>query len=121
MWLQVFKRAWFQGRRCLDIGCNSGAITLSIAAQLAPRSMLGVDIDASLIKKACRCTAPAGVLGMGSSLCCLLDVHMHIPRLLHLLDTNCSWVTAGQAPCVMGSFDAVTYAPAVLSPSKGQR
>ena len=91
-WLQVFKRAWFQGRRCLDIGCNSGAITLSIAAQLAPRSMLGVDIDASLIRKACRCKAPAGVLGMGCDVCRLLVLHVCSGA---AASANCFLVAAG--------------------------
>lgn len=28
--LKVFKREWFQGKDCLDIGCNSGIITIQI-------------------------------------------------------------------------------------------
>ena len=52
---QVFERAWFVRRRCLDVGCNEGFITLGVVARFGPRSMLGVDIDGGLIAKACMC------------------------------------------------------------------
>lgn len=52
--LQVLDRRWFHGKRCLDIGCNEGVITLAAVQRFAPLSMLGVDIDESLIKTACR-------------------------------------------------------------------
>lgn len=32
--LAVFKREWFEGRDCLDIGCNQGLITISIGTVL---------------------------------------------------------------------------------------
>jgi len=28
--LKVFRKEWFQGKDCLDIGCNSGIITIQI-------------------------------------------------------------------------------------------
>lgn len=28
--LKVFKKEWFQDKKCLDIGCNSGIITIQI-------------------------------------------------------------------------------------------
>ncbi|KAI7835533.1 hypothetical protein COHA_010579, partial [Chlorella ohadii] len=52
--LAVFERRWFARRRCLDVGCNEGLLTLALAARFGPRSMLGVDIDSGLIGKACR-------------------------------------------------------------------
>lgn len=52
--MQVLDRRWFHGKRCLDIGCNEGVITLAAVQRFAPLSMLGVDIDAGLIKTACR-------------------------------------------------------------------
>ncbi|DBA74259.1 TPA: hypothetical protein ACH3X1_011044 [Trebouxia sp. C0004] len=52
--LQVLDRRWFHGKRCLDIGCNEGVITLAAVQRFAPLSMLGVDIDEGLIKTACR-------------------------------------------------------------------
>ena len=36
----------------MDIGCNEGLVSLSIAVQFRPESMLGIDIDAVLINKA---------------------------------------------------------------------
>jgi hypothetical protein len=51
--LAVLDRGWFSGRRCLDVGCNEGIVTLAVASRFASRSMLGVDIDAALIRKAC--------------------------------------------------------------------
>lgn len=53
--LQVLDRRWFHGKRCLDIGCNEGVVTLAAVHRFAPLSMLGVDIDSELIKAACRC------------------------------------------------------------------
>ncbi|KAK9824349.1 hypothetical protein WJX72_009605 [[Myrmecia] bisecta] len=52
--LQVLDKRWFQGRRCLDIGCNEGVVTLSVVQRFGCFSMLGVDIDEALVKKACR-------------------------------------------------------------------
>eukprot|EP00949_MAST-11_sp_MAST-11-sp1_P004176 g4176.t1 len=43
---------FFRGRRCLDIGCNAGDLTIAIAHGMQPRSMLGIDIDANLVKRA---------------------------------------------------------------------
>ena len=37
---------------CLDIGCNSGELTVEIARQCRPRHILGIDVDHGLIKKA---------------------------------------------------------------------
>ena len=52
--VQVLDRRWFHGKHCMDIGCNEGVITLAAVQRFAPLSMLGVDIDAGLIKAACR-------------------------------------------------------------------
>lgn len=32
--LKVMKREWFEGKDCLDIGCNSGLVTISIGIQV---------------------------------------------------------------------------------------
>ena len=47
-----FRREWFEGKRCVDIGCNEGLVSLSIAVQFRPASMLGIDIDPVLVNKA---------------------------------------------------------------------
>eukprot|EP01018_Ginkgo_biloba_P001473 Gb_07471 [translate_table: standard] len=52
--LKVLKKEWFEGKDCLDIGCNEGFITISIAQKFSCRTMLGTDIDDSLIGKARR-------------------------------------------------------------------
>lgn len=31
--LKAMKREWFEGKDCLDIGCNSGLITITIGKQ----------------------------------------------------------------------------------------
>jgi len=51
---QLLERRWFHGRRCLDIGCNEGLVTLAVAGRFGTASMLGVDLDAHLIRNACR-------------------------------------------------------------------
>ncbi|KAJ0029864.1 hypothetical protein Pint_13238 [Pistacia integerrima] len=50
--LKVFKEEWFQGKNCLDIGCNSGIITIQIAKKFQCRSILGVDIDSNRVEDA---------------------------------------------------------------------
>ena len=46
------EREWFHGKRCVDIGCNEGLVSLSIAVQFGSTTMLGIDIDTWLVKKA---------------------------------------------------------------------
>lgn len=50
--LTVFaqRKHLFFGKDILDIGCNIGHITLSVARDLAARSVTGIDIDRTLIK-----------------------------------------------------------------------
>lgn len=52
--LQVFQRnaQLFRGKDVLDIGCNVGHITIALAKDLAPKSILGIDIDKDLIYRA---------------------------------------------------------------------
>ncbi|KAG2296876.1 hypothetical protein Bca4012_017382 [Brassica carinata] len=50
--LKVLKKEWFHGKDCLDIGCNSGVMTIHIAKKFGCSSILGVDIDSSLIEVA---------------------------------------------------------------------
>ncbi|XP_022145083.1 probable RNA methyltransferase At5g51130 isoform X2 [Momordica charantia] len=50
--LKVFKKEWFEGKDCLDIGCNNGVVTIQIARKFNCRSMLGVDIDSDRIDDA---------------------------------------------------------------------
>ncbi|CAM6097609.1 unnamed protein product [Calypogeia fissa] len=50
--LKYFKKEWFEGKDCLDVGCNEGFVTIFIAQKYECRSILGLDIDNFLIKKA---------------------------------------------------------------------
>ncbi|CAD6192269.1 unnamed protein product [Caenorhabditis auriculariae] len=47
--LSVMKKEWFEKKSVLDIGCNVGFLTLSIAREFCPRRILGIDIDEHLI------------------------------------------------------------------------
>uniref|UniRef100_A0A914BXI3 RNA methyltransferase n=1 Tax=Acrobeloides nanus TaxID=290746 RepID=A0A914BXI3_9BILA len=47
--LEVLKKDWFQGKSVLDIGCNAGYLTLSLAKEFEPSRILGIDIDDHLI------------------------------------------------------------------------
>ena len=47
--LKFFQRDWFFGKDVLDIGCNTGLVTLTIARDFLPRRMVGIDIDRHLI------------------------------------------------------------------------
>ena len=50
--LGSFRADWFKGKDILDIGCNVGHMTLSIARDFQPRQILGMDIDGKLISTA---------------------------------------------------------------------
>ena len=50
--LKCFKKEWFAGKDVLDLGCNVGHITLTIARDFSPHLIMGIDIDTSLIKAA---------------------------------------------------------------------
>lgn len=54
--LQVFERhsELFQNKDILDIGCNVGHMTITVARHLAPKSILGIDIDRELVARARR-------------------------------------------------------------------
>jgi ribosomal protein L11 methylase PrmA len=50
--LQVLEASWFKGADVLDVGCNEGLMTLTLAAGCGCRSVHGVDIDPTLIGRA---------------------------------------------------------------------
>jgi 7SK snRNA methylphosphate capping enzyme len=50
--LNILKAEWFKDKRCLDIGCNDGTLTLMIAVSYEPKLIEGIDIDYRLIKTA---------------------------------------------------------------------
>jgi len=45
---------WFEGKRVLDIGCNEGLVSLSVAVNFKPNSVIGIDIDPHLVDQAQR-------------------------------------------------------------------
>lgn len=38
--MKVLKKEWFEGKDCLDIGCNSGLITITIGNHLSMKCVL---------------------------------------------------------------------------------
>lgn len=50
--LHCFKKDYFEGKDVLDIGCNVGHMTLTLALKFNPRKIIGVDIDHKLISAA---------------------------------------------------------------------
>jgi len=50
--LKLMKKEWFEGKMALDIGCNTGQVTIEIARKFNPKTILGIDIDENLIKTA---------------------------------------------------------------------
>ncbi|XP_072047645.1 7SK snRNA methylphosphate capping enzyme-like [Amphiura filiformis] len=47
--LAFLKKEWFADKTCLDIGCNTGHVTLHIAKEYLPQKIVGIDIDGNLI------------------------------------------------------------------------
>ncbi|KAJ1654744.1 hypothetical protein IWQ61_005371, partial [Dispira simplex] len=52
--LAMLEQDWVTGKRVLDIGCNVGFVTTSLALNFQPFWVVGVDIDQNLIQKAKR-------------------------------------------------------------------
>ncbi|XP_067227116.1 7SK snRNA methylphosphate capping enzyme [Chanodichthys erythropterus] len=50
--LAFFKPEWFRGKTVLDVGCNTGHVTLAIARHWGPERILGLDIDGALVHAA---------------------------------------------------------------------
>ncbi|XP_028835936.1 7SK snRNA methylphosphate capping enzyme isoform X2 [Denticeps clupeoides] len=50
--LAVLKPDWFRGKNVLDLGCNTGHVTLAIARNWGPAHILGLDIDGGLVRVA---------------------------------------------------------------------
>ncbi|KAM4677692.1 7SK snRNA methylphosphate capping enzyme isoform 1-T4 [Discoglossus pictus] len=50
--LRVLRPEWLQGKAVLDIGCNVGHVTLSVAKDLGASRVVGLDIDGSLVHSA---------------------------------------------------------------------
>lgn len=47
--ISKFKSEWFTNLKCLDVGCNSGVMTMEIAKQFNPSSIVGIDNDEKLV------------------------------------------------------------------------
>nr|XP_046265938.1 7SK snRNA methylphosphate capping enzyme-like [Scatophagus argus]XP_046265939.1 7SK snRNA methylphosphate capping enzyme-like [Scatophagus argus]XP_046265940.1 7SK snRNA methylphosphate capping enzyme-like [Scatophagus argus]XP_046265941.1 7SK snRNA methylphosphate capping enzyme-like [Scatophagus argus]XP_046265942.1 7SK snRNA methylphosphate capping enzyme-like [Scatophagus argus]XP_046265943.1 7SK snRNA methylphosphate capping enzyme-like [Scatophagus argus] len=50
--IRLLRPEWFEGKDVLDLGCNSGHLTLYIAKMLRPARILGLDIDSGLVHAA---------------------------------------------------------------------
>lgn len=48
----MLKKQYFKRKVVLDVGCNSGFLTIALGEKFRPRMILGVDIDGVLITKA---------------------------------------------------------------------
>ncbi|XP_015966060.1 probable RNA methyltransferase At5g51130 [Arachis duranensis] len=50
--LELLRKEWFEDKECLDIGCNDGTLTISIAKMFRCQSILAIDIDPELVEQA---------------------------------------------------------------------
>ncbi|XP_030648764.1 7SK snRNA methylphosphate capping enzyme [Chanos chanos] len=50
--VRVLKPEWFRGKSVLDLGCNTGHLTLTIAKNWRPARIVGLDIDGELVHAA---------------------------------------------------------------------
>lgn len=49
--LFALRASWFTDADVLDVGCNAGYFSLTVGAHFRPKSLHGVDIDASLVRR----------------------------------------------------------------------
>lgn len=50
--MKYFDMEMFKDKKCLDIGCNNGILTILIALNFQPKKIEGIDIEFKMIKKA---------------------------------------------------------------------
>jgi 7SK snRNA methylphosphate capping enzyme len=50
--LTLLDKSWVANKRVLDVGCNSGKVTVDIAQHFQPYRCTGVDIDHQLVSLA---------------------------------------------------------------------
>lgn len=51
--LALVPKEWIRGSKCLDVGCNSGLISIEVAqSNMGASKVVGVDIDKTLIEAA---------------------------------------------------------------------
>ena len=50
--IKLFKEEWFKDKKVIDIGCNAGHVAIDIASKFGPSSVIGIDIDPVLVRKA---------------------------------------------------------------------
>ncbi|KAI6224287.1 RNA methyltransferase [Aphelenchoides fujianensis] len=46
---ELFRKEWFYKRAVLDVGCNIGLVTITLAKEFEPRRCVGIDIDPALV------------------------------------------------------------------------
>lgn len=59
--ITLLQASWFEGKKCLDVGCNEGDLMLELVRRFRPRRMVGVDIDGYLVQRA-RVVSEKGLL-----------------------------------------------------------
>ncbi|KAJ8331619.1 hypothetical protein QVD99_001884 [Batrachochytrium dendrobatidis] len=109
--LAAFEKSWFEGLKVLDIGCNSGWMTISIGMAFQPALIEGVDIDPSLIKK-----SRARLAFCGST--CKLPTELQglVPHTDYAVDSNENAATKPSTDALIYDFD---YYPASCAISFG--
>ncbi|BGP34900.1 hypothetical protein JCM10296v2_006724 [Rhodotorula toruloides] len=50
--LALIPQDWVTGKKLLDVGCNTGAVSVELAQRFSPAKVVGVDIDPGLIRQA---------------------------------------------------------------------
>ena len=60
----LLNKELFKGKDVLDIGCNTGQVTVRIAKEFEPRRIVGIDIDDSLVQTAWKVLYRQAVLMM---------------------------------------------------------
>lgn len=50
--LALIPQDWVKGKKVLDVGCNTGAVSVELAQRFGPAKVVGVDIDPGLIRQA---------------------------------------------------------------------
>ena len=86
--LKLFNKEWFKDKQCLDIGSNTGQVTIEIGRYFSPSLITGIDIDSKLVRMACKNLHRVSISSV-------MPDGRHVPRSILMSFGPIDWLTEG--------------------------